>query len=150
MTIHLDHTIVPARNKVASAKRLAELLGVPWAESGLGPFAPVYVNDGLTLDFIETNEDFPVYHFCFASGSRSSIPFWAASKPLAFPIAAACTVPWICRPILQFGNIYWNEPRGISGRYSRSAMRGRSTRLAAGMRRLFRIAPLGAPTTDRA
>ena len=65
MTIHLDHTIVPARNKVASAKLLADLLGVSWAESGIGPFSPVYVNDGLTLDFIETDEAFPVYHFCF-------------------------------------------------------------------------------------
>ena len=45
MTIHLDHTIVPSRNQVASAKLLAELLGVPWAEAGAGPFSPVYVND---------------------------------------------------------------------------------------------------------
>ena len=29
MTIYLDHTIVPSRSQVASAKRLAELLGVP-------------------------------------------------------------------------------------------------------------------------
>ena len=29
MTIHLDHTIVPARDKVASARRLAEQLGEP-------------------------------------------------------------------------------------------------------------------------
>ena len=65
MTVQLDHAIVPSRNKVAAAKLLGELLGVPWAETGLGPFAPVYVNDGLTLDFIDTNEDFPVYHFCF-------------------------------------------------------------------------------------
>jgi hypothetical protein len=33
MTIHLDHTIVPSRDKVASAKLLAELLGVSWAPS---------------------------------------------------------------------------------------------------------------------
>ncbi len=43
MTIHPDRTIVSARAKVASAKRLAELLGVPWAEHGPGRFAPVYV-----------------------------------------------------------------------------------------------------------
>src|SRR5262245_60217135 len=54
MTIQLDHTIVPSRDKVAAAKLLGELLGVPWAPSGIGPFAPVYVNDGLTLDFIDT------------------------------------------------------------------------------------------------
>src|SRR5213595_3954625 len=43
MTVQLDHTIVPSRNKVAAAKLLAELLGVPWAATGAGPFAPVYV-----------------------------------------------------------------------------------------------------------
>src|SRR3954471_20809699 len=68
MSIQLDHTIVPSRDKVAGARLLAELLGVPWSESGLGPFAPVYVNDGLTLDFIDTKENFPVYHFCFRVG----------------------------------------------------------------------------------
>jgi hypothetical protein len=29
MTIHLDHLMIPARNKIASAKLLANLLGVP-------------------------------------------------------------------------------------------------------------------------
>jgi catechol 2,3-dioxygenase-like lactoylglutathione lyase family enzyme len=65
MTIELDHTIVSARDKVASARQLAELLGVPWAPTTLGPFSAVYVNEGLTLDFIDTGEDFPVQHFCF-------------------------------------------------------------------------------------
>ena len=65
MTIHLDHVIVHARNKVTAAKMLADLLGVPWAETTLGPFSAVYVNVGLTLDFIETTEPFPVEHFCF-------------------------------------------------------------------------------------
>ena len=51
MTIELDHVIVSARNPRQSAKRLGQLLGVRWAESGVGPFSPVYVNDGLTLDF---------------------------------------------------------------------------------------------------
>lgn len=45
MTIQLDHAIVPSHNQVASAKLLAELLGVPWAaKSDVGPFSPVYVN----------------------------------------------------------------------------------------------------------
>ena len=50
MALELDHTIVPSRHKVASAKLLAELPSVPWAPTALGPFAPVFVNDGLTLD----------------------------------------------------------------------------------------------------
>src|SRR5712672_2245195 len=65
MAIQLDHVIVPSRSQVASAKLLAELLGVQWAEAAIGPFSPVYVNDGLTLDFLETDEQFPIYHFCF-------------------------------------------------------------------------------------
>lgn len=48
MTVQLDHTIVPSRSQVKSAKLLAELLGVPWAAQGAGPFSPVYVNDGLS------------------------------------------------------------------------------------------------------
>ena len=71
MAIHLDHTIVPSRNQVASAKLLAELLGVPWAETGVGPFSPVYVNDGLTLDFIDDDRAFPVQHFCFRVDDRA-------------------------------------------------------------------------------
>jgi hypothetical protein len=34
MTIALDHLMVPARDKVASARRLGELLGVPWSATG--------------------------------------------------------------------------------------------------------------------
>ncbi len=38
MTIQLDHAIVPSRDRRAAAKLLAAILGVPWAESGVGPF----------------------------------------------------------------------------------------------------------------
>jgi catechol 2,3-dioxygenase-like lactoylglutathione lyase family enzyme len=65
MTVHLDHFLVPIRDRVASAKFLAGLLGVTWAESGVGPFSPVYVNDGLTLDFDEAEGEFPIQHYCF-------------------------------------------------------------------------------------
>ena len=43
---------------------------MPWAESGIGPFAPVYLNDGLTLDFYETDEPFSVEHFCIRVSSE--------------------------------------------------------------------------------
>ena len=68
MPIHLDHLMVPARDKVAAAKRLGELLGVPWSATGVGPFAPVYVSDGFTIDFDEWGEPFPRIHYCFRVG----------------------------------------------------------------------------------
>lgn len=58
MAIELDHVILSAQNQRVSAKRLADLLGVRWAETGAGPFSPVYANDGLTLDFIDDDGPF--------------------------------------------------------------------------------------------
>lgn len=66
MPAHLDHVLVPARDRVASAKLLASLLGVEWGAQGpFGPFSPVYVNDGLTLDFDQWDAPLPRLHFCF-------------------------------------------------------------------------------------
>lgn len=65
MAIELDHAIISAHDRDASAKLLAHLLGVPCGPAKEGPFFAVYVNEGLTLDFIATDEAFPVEHFCF-------------------------------------------------------------------------------------
>ena len=63
MAITLDHVIVPSHDRCASSKLLAELLGVP-SEEPKGQFAPVYVNDTLTLDFAD-REQFERHHLCF-------------------------------------------------------------------------------------
>jgi hypothetical protein len=65
MSIELDHTIVPSRDRRAAAELLARILGVPWAESGGGPFCLVYVNDDLTLDMDQADDAPPVQHYCF-------------------------------------------------------------------------------------
>ncbi len=56
MTIQLDHVIVPSHSRDASARLLADLLAVHCGQAREGPFFAVYVNDGLTLDFIQTDE----------------------------------------------------------------------------------------------
>jgi catechol 2,3-dioxygenase-like lactoylglutathione lyase family enzyme len=112
MTIHLDHTIVPSRNKTASAKLLAELLGVPWGEAAAGPFTAVYVNDGLTLDFIDTDEDFPVYHFCFRVGQEEFDAILARIKAAGIKYRSTVRGPVDMQVNTQYGNIYWNEPDG--------------------------------------
>jgi len=114
MTIHLDHTIVPARNKVAAAKLLADLLAVPWAESGIGPFAPVYVNDGLTLDFIETDEDFPVYHFCFRVTQKEFDAILSRIKTAGIKYRSSVRGPMDMQINTEYGGsmVYWNEPEG--------------------------------------
>ena len=52
MTITLNHTIVWARDKDAAARFFAEIFGLRFEGLG-GHFAPVRVNDTLTLDFAD-------------------------------------------------------------------------------------------------
>jgi len=114
MTIHLDHAIVPARDKVASARRLAELLGVPWSDHGPGPFAPVYVNDGLTLDFIETDEPFEVYHFCFRVDPEEFDAILGRIEAAGIPYRSTVRGPIDRTVNTDYGGrmFYWNDPEG--------------------------------------
>lgn len=114
MAIELDHTIVPSRQPADSARQLAELLGVPWAETGLGPFSPVYVNEGLTLDFIGTDEDFPVYHFCFRVSDAEFDAILGRLKAAGIPYRSSVRGPQDGRIGTDFGGrmVYWNVPDG--------------------------------------
>ena len=61
--ITLNHTIVPARDKEASARWFADIFGLSY--NGLqGHFAPVRVNDTLTMDF-DFSDDFEWHHYAF-------------------------------------------------------------------------------------
>jgi catechol 2,3-dioxygenase-like lactoylglutathione lyase family enzyme len=63
MAIVLDHTIVPARDKEASARFFAQIFGLPY-KGVSGHFAPVQVNDSLTFDF-DNREAFESHHYAF-------------------------------------------------------------------------------------
>ncbi len=114
MSIELDHTIVPSHHKLESARRLAELLGVPWASSGPGPFAPVYLNDGLTLDFVGTDEPFPVYHFCFRVGQTEFDAILARLQAAGIAYRSSVRGPQDMQVNRDYGGsmVYWNEPDG--------------------------------------
>jgi catechol 2,3-dioxygenase-like lactoylglutathione lyase family enzyme len=63
MAITLNHTIVPSRDKERSAQWFAQLMGFSY--DGLqGHFAPVHVNDTLTLDW-DNREQFEGHHYAF-------------------------------------------------------------------------------------
>ena len=114
MSIELDHTIVPSRSQVASAKLLAELLGVPWAETALGPFSPVFVNDGLTLDFQDTDEAFPVYHFCFRVSESEFDAILGRIQAAGIPYSSSVAGPPDGKINTHYGGrmIYWDVPDG--------------------------------------
>ncbi len=66
MTIELDHTIVPSRDKEAAARFFSRIFGLTY-NGTVSPFAPVRVNENLTLDFLDFDEasDFETHHYAF-------------------------------------------------------------------------------------
>jgi catechol 2,3-dioxygenase-like lactoylglutathione lyase family enzyme len=64
MTITLNHTIVWARDKDAAARFFAQIFGLRFEGLG-GHFAPVRVNDTLTLDFADAKGTIASQHYAF-------------------------------------------------------------------------------------
>jgi catechol 2,3-dioxygenase-like lactoylglutathione lyase family enzyme len=64
MSVRLNHTIVWCRDKKRSARFLSEILGRP-APVRFGPFLVVEVDNGVSLDFHDTDEDVAAQHYAF-------------------------------------------------------------------------------------
>ncbi|RSM89436.1 VOC family protein [Kibdelosporangium aridum] len=87
MAIELNHIIVSAKDAKASATFLADILGLEVGDKW-GPFYPLVVSNGVTLDYIDTTADIQSQHCAFlvdddefdASFERikaAGIPYWA-------------------------------------------------------------------------
>ncbi|MFC9908856.1 VOC family protein [Streptomyces sp. NPDC059862] len=87
MTIQLNHTIVAAHDKEASARFLADMLGLE-VSPPFGPFAPVEIPNGVTLDYMDTPGDITPQHYAFlvsesdfdtifARIRRAGLTYWA-------------------------------------------------------------------------
>jgi catechol 2,3-dioxygenase-like lactoylglutathione lyase family enzyme len=114
MAIHLDHLLVPSRDRRAAAKQLADLLGVSWSEQGVGPFSPVYVNEGLTLDFDESDEPYPVQHYCFRVGDTEFDAILARIRAAGIAYRSTPHGPADAQVNTAHGGriVYWNAPAG--------------------------------------
>jgi catechol 2,3-dioxygenase-like lactoylglutathione lyase family enzyme len=65
MSVQLNHTIVAARDKKASADFLATILGLQ-VGAPFGPFLPVATSNGVTLDFMDSDaEPIASQHYAF-------------------------------------------------------------------------------------
>ena len=108
MAIILDHTIVPAHDKVASAQFFARIFGLKY-EGTHGHFAPVRVNDTLTLDFDDA-EGFESHHYAFLVGDEEFDAILARVR--------AAGLPYGSEPYAQ-DNGQLNTRRGGRGFYFR-------------------------------
>ncbi|MEU6219462.1 VOC family protein [Streptomyces sp. NPDC047022] len=64
MSVELNHTIVAAHDKEASARFLADLLGLEVSPQ-YGPFTPVQIANGVTLDYREEAGSITPQHYAF-------------------------------------------------------------------------------------
>jgi catechol 2,3-dioxygenase-like lactoylglutathione lyase family enzyme len=87
MSINFNHTIVYAGNSRASAKFLAEILGLP-APRRWGPFQVVTTDNGANIDFMDADGKITSQHYAFLVSESEfdgifdrvrerSIPYWA-------------------------------------------------------------------------
>jgi len=104
VTITLNHTIVPARDKTAAAKFFADIFGLKRGRTHY--FAPVRVNKSLTLLF-DDDAKFESHHLAFHVSNREFDAIFSRIKAAAIPFGSA---PWS----LDDGKLNdWGGGRGV-------------------------------------
>lgn len=91
MTVQLNHTIVHASDRDASAAFLAEILGRP-APTEYGPFLVVEVDNGVSLDFMQVDAVAGPQHYAFLVSEEDFDAIFGR--------------------ILERGLSYWADPHG--------------------------------------
>jgi hypothetical protein len=87
VSVELDHTIVPARDKRVSADFLAQVLRLE-APTSFGPFLVLEAANGVSLDFIDTEGEINSQHYAFLVSESEfdenfgriperDLPYWA-------------------------------------------------------------------------
>lgn len=105
MSIVLNHTIVPAHDKVAAARFFARIFGLRFNKTG-GHFAPVRVNKSLTLLFDEESS-FESHHYAFHVSKKE---FDTILRRIEKAGIAYGSAPWS----LEDGKLNdWNGGKGL-------------------------------------
>jgi catechol 2,3-dioxygenase-like lactoylglutathione lyase family enzyme len=106
MTITLNHTIVSAHEKDVAARFFAQIFGLRFDGPG-GHFAPVRVNDTLTLDFADAAGPIASQHYAFHVSDAEFDAILQRVKAAGLAIGSS---PWS----LDDGKLNdWNGGRGF-------------------------------------
>jgi catechol 2,3-dioxygenase-like lactoylglutathione lyase family enzyme len=121
VTIRLDHTIVPAQDKVASAEFFAEIFGLTVK---LGHFAQVQINESLTFDFADEPEPWGVpgfdprtrqgHHYAFHVSDAEFDAIFGRVKAKGLPYGSGPYKHTDCRIYTRRGGrgFYFEDPNG--------------------------------------
>lgn len=113
MSVQLNHTIVHARDSLASATFLADMLGLA-APVRFGPFDGVTLDNGVTLDFLADDGDITTAHYAFLVSEEEFDAIFGRIRARQLPY-------WADPGHKQAGQInhhdggrgvYWNDPNG--------------------------------------
>jgi len=113
MAIQFNHTIVPARDARASAEFLAGMLGRQ-SPARFGPFWTVTLDNGVTLDFQDSDAAMPIEHYAFLVSEAEFDAIFARIRDRKLEYWAD---PMHTRPEEINRNdggrgLYWNDPDG--------------------------------------
>lgn len=113
MPIELNHTIVHARDPLASATFLTEILG-RGAPTRFGPFHCVALDNGVTLDFIQSGESLVIEHYAFlvSEDEFDQIFDRIQARELTYWADPAHQQPGSINRHDGGRGVYWNDPSG--------------------------------------
>ncbi|MEW1929203.1 VOC family protein [Streptomyces sp. NPDC088360] len=116
MTIALNHTIVAAKDKKASAQFLADILGLEVSPQ-YGPFIPVEIPNGVTLDYYEgEGDDAPItpQHYAFLVSDEEFDAIFGRIKEAGLTYWADPQHKIVKEINTNDGGrgVYWDDPNG--------------------------------------
>lgn len=113
MSVELDHTIVMAHDKAASASFLADILGVA-APAAAGPFLAVKVANGVALDYMDATGEITTQHYAFATSDAEFDEIFGRvrERGLAYWADPFRSRPGEIRRINGARGVYFEDPSG--------------------------------------
>lgn len=113
MTALLNHTIVQARDRDASARFLTEILGLE-PPGAYGPFAVVELGNDVSLDYVTSDGDITSQHYAFlvSESEFDAIHARIVERGLAFWADPFHRQPGQINTNDGGRGVYWDDPNG--------------------------------------
>ena len=112
MAAQLNHLIIPAHDKLKSARFLAAILGLE-VGAEWGPFLPVRTSNGVTLDFAESSElDSRHYAFLVSDGEFDAALKRIQEAGLQFYADFDLAGPGEINHLYGGSGLYFHDPNG--------------------------------------
>ncbi|MFI6925538.1 VOC family protein [Nonomuraea spiralis] len=113
MPVQLNHTIVSATDRDATAAFLVDVLGLEPAPV-YGPFRVVTLANGVSLDVMRTTGAVTPQHYAFLVGEEEFDQIWGRIKSRGLPFWAdpGHTRPGVINTNDGGRGLYWSAPDG--------------------------------------